>query len=169
MSVNTTMWDVANTKINVCSSMLQYTVKIYIREIHVLKDTKKTCNTGESFKYKLKCEFRHDEKTDSKVSNQISELKKSINKLLEQNAKNEERILCLEQNVREIKDGKQQMYDGNKNLSAELDKLKTMCEGSKSLQPPKSALNDDRLIQNNSNKVKSEVCELSFKDKEELK
>ena len=66
-----------------------------VREIHALKDTEKTCKHGESCKYKVKCEFRHDEKTDANVSKQISELKKSINELSEQNAKNEERILCL--------------------------------------------------------------------------
>ena len=41
MSANTTMWDIANTKINVCSSMLQKTVKKNVQDIHALKDTEK--------------------------------------------------------------------------------------------------------------------------------
>ena len=41
MSASTTMWVIANTKINVCSSMLQKTVKINVREINALKDTEK--------------------------------------------------------------------------------------------------------------------------------
>ena len=123
-----------------------------------LKRHRKTCKHGESCKYKLKCEFRHDEKTDANVSNQISELKKSINELSEQNAKNEERILCLEQNVNEIKAGKQQMSDSIKKLSAELNKLNTMCESFKSPQPPKSTLNDERLVQNNSRTSSNVRC-----------
>ena len=41
MSARTTMWDIANKKINVCSSMLHKTVKINVREINALKDIEK--------------------------------------------------------------------------------------------------------------------------------
>ena len=72
------MWDIANIKINVGSSLLQKTLTGNVKKNTCPKRHRKTCKHRESCKYKVKCAFRHDEKTDADVSNQIPAIKKSI-------------------------------------------------------------------------------------------
>ena len=58
----------------------------------------------------------------TKLLFQVFELRKSVKELLKYRVKNEENIIFLEKNVKEIKAGKQQMSDSIKKLSAEIKK-----------------------------------------------
>ena len=129
MSANTTMWDIVNTKANACSYILQLTK---CKIITCLKRHRKIWKHGENCKYQLNCEFRHDQKSDTNVTNQISELKNSIKELSENKVENEKKLVSLEKNAKEIKDCKQQMSDCINKLSAKLRKVKKMCKNLKS-------------------------------------
>ena len=52
--------------------------------------------------------------------------------IYQRTVKKEERIISLEQNVKEIKADKQQISESIKTLSAELNKFRTICENFKS-------------------------------------
>ena len=56
------------------------------KRITGLKRHRKICNHGDYCKHKQKCEFNHDQKSDT--IDQISELKRAVNKLLENRLKN---------------------------------------------------------------------------------
>ena len=87
-----------------------------------IKRHRKICKHGENCKYKQKCEFKHDRKSDA--NDKIYELNIAVKELLGNNLKNEEKIMLLEQNVKEIKADKQYMTNTIVNLSAEIKNIK---------------------------------------------
>ena len=63
MSANTTIWDILNTKTNVCFFHPTEDCEKKCKRSTCLKRPRKRFKLGENCKYKLKFEFRHDETT----------------------------------------------------------------------------------------------------------
>ena len=134
-----------------------------------IKRHRKICRHGESCKHKQKCQFIHDQKEDQNVIKQISDLNKAVKDLSEKNVMNREKINDLEQEVKEIKAQKQKMSESISKLSAELKMVRSMCEGLESTKSIKPIPKEIKSVQSTSKKVKCKVCELKFKDNNELK